>query len=432
MITAHNPYRAALRQLRRSFITVGLFSALINVLMLTGPVYMLQVYDRVLSSGSVATLQGLFVIVVVLYGFQGLYEFLRGRMLSRASYRLDQIVSRDAFHLWVGSGRMGREITSQPIRDLEIVRGFLASPAILGLFDAPWVPLYLVIVFLIHPWLGWLTVGGVVIVALAALVNQMVTKKSIAVAMGMDGSERFFLEQSRRHAEVIGALGMLGKITARWQKMHVAALAQGQVGADRSEGFSAFSKSFRLLLQSALLTVGAFLALRQEISPGMIVAASILAGRALAPADQIIGQWKAIGRSAEAHKRLKAIFDTLEPEKPRIRLPAPTGSLQVIRVTKLAPGSGPMADRAKILDRVHFELKPGDGLGVIGNSASGKSTLARLIVGAWLPDLGEVRLDGATLDQWAPEELGRHIGYLPQTLEMLPGTIKENIARFDP
>ncbi len=422
-----NPYRTALGHLRRSFVAVALFSAAINVLMLTGPLYMLQVYDRVLSSGSLATLQGLFAIVVLLYGFQGLYEFLRSRLLSRASYRLDAMVSKPAFQLWVGTNTQG-----QPLRDLDVVRGFLAGPAILGLFDAPWIPLYLGVVFVIHPWLGWLTVAGAGVVAIAALANQAMTQQSIARAMSMDGGERFFVEQSRRHAETITSLGMLDKITERWRQVHVAALAQGQVGSDRSEGVSAFSKTFRMFLQSALLTLGAYLALRQEISAGMIVASTILAGRALAPVDQIIGQWRGIGRAIEAHRRLKQTFDDIEVEKSRIQLPAPTGAMKATRLTKFAPGTAPSADRAKILSGVSFALEPGDGLGVIGNSASGKSTLARLIVGAWSPDIGELRLDGATPDQWTKDDLGRYIGYLPQSLEMLPGTVKENIARFDP
>jgi len=226
---------------------------------------------------------------------------------------------------------------------------------------------------------------------------------------------------------------MRERLVQRWRKMHDAALATGQVGSDRSEGFASFSKSFRLLLQSALLTMGAYLALRQEITPGMIIATSIIAGRALAPVDQVIGQWRAIGRAREAHQRLREIFEQMPPEKPRVELPAPTGDLRVNTLTKLAPaGPGAQTDRPRILERVDFSLSAGDGLGVVGNSAAGKSTLARILVGAWEADAGEVRLDGATLDQWTPEVLGRHIGYLPQSLQILSGSIGENIARFDP
>jgi PrtD family type I secretion system ABC transporter len=432
---ARNPYRQALRGLLRPLAGAAAFSAAVNLLMLTGPVYMLQVYDRVLSSGSVPTLVGLFAIVVVLYAFQGFYDFLRGRILSRAGYRLDAAVGPAAFRHWLAAGRAGgaaTEARGQPLRDLDTVRGFLSGPAASGLMDAPWIPLYLGVVWLIHPWLGMLTLAGTAVVAVLAWINQAATRASIAAAMGMEGAERQFTEAARRQAEAIAALGMGDRAAARWRALHGAALARAQEGGDRSEGFAAASKAFRMLLQSALLTLGAWLALGQEISAGMIVAASIIAGRARAPADQIIGQWRAIGRGIEAHRRLLASFDALPAEPARIDLPAPTGAVAVARLTKLAPGPGPAADRARILQGVSFRLEPGDGLGVIGNSAAGKSTLARLLVGAWTPDAGEIRLDGATPDQWQPAALGRHVGYLPQALDLLPGTIRDNIARFDP
>ena len=432
-----NAYLGALRGLRGTFVLVGLFSAIINLLMLTGPVYMLQVYDRVLSSGSVATLQGLFVIVVVLYGFLGLYDFLRARLLSRAALRLDARVGDEAFRFALRAGSVGgrspNQPGAQPVRDLELVRGFMSSSAITGLFDLPWMPLFLVLVFLIHPWLGYLTLAGAGIVTAAALLNQILAHKSISQAMSMEVAERSLVEQARGDAESLHAFGMRERLVGRWRALHDATLAAGQVGSDRSEGFASFSKSFRLLLQSALLTLGAFLALRQEITPGMIIATSIIAGRALAPVDQVIGQWRSIGRAREAHRRLSEIFASLPADKPRVELPAPTGELQVKSLTKLAPmGAAPAVDRPRILEGVSFALSAGDGLGVVGNSAAGKSTLARLLVGAWMPDAGEIRLDGATLDQWTPEALGRHIGYLPQTLHMLPGSIGQNIGRFDP
>lgn len=431
---AENPYRKALAHLRRSFISVGFFSAIINVLMLTGPLYMLQVYDRVLSSGSVATLQGLFVIVVILYTFLGIYELLRTRLLSRASYRLDQEVGSKSLDFWLTSSlRQDAEQEYQnPVRDLDTVRSFLSSPAILGLFDVPWIPLFLAIVFFIHPWLGWLTIFGAGVVALAAVLNRWSTQGPIADAASRDGQERFFVERALRNAEPVAALGMQDRILRRWQTLHQVSMARSQRAGERSEGFAAFSKAFRLLLQSALLTVGAYLALQQEISPGMIIAASIIAGRALAPVDQVIGQWRGIGRALEAHKRLKEVLDTIQPEKPRVDLPVPKGALKVVNLTKLTPKGSMVSDRPRILDRVTFDLAPGDALGVVGNSAAGKSSLARLLTGVWAPDGGEVRLDGATLDQWHPNDLGRYIGYLPQRVEMLPGTIAENISRFDP
>src|SRR6056297_865070 len=406
--TANNAYLGALRGLRGTFVLVGLFSAAINLLMLTGPIYMLQVYDRVLSSGSVATLLGLFGIVILLYSFLRLYAFLRARLLSRAALRLDCKVGDEAFRFALRAGSIGArsrvDPRAQPVRDLELVRGFMSSPATTGLFDLPWMPLFLGLVFLIHPWLGWLTLAGAGIVAAAALLNQVMAQKSIHQAMSMEGSERNLVDQARNDAETLHALGMRERLVARWRQMHEATLATGQVGSDRSEGFASFSKSFRLLLQSALLTLGAFLALRQEITPGMIIATSIIAGRALAPVDQVIGQWRAIGRAREAHRRLRDIFGQLPAEKPRVDLPAPAGDLRVTALTKLAPAEIGRAggDRPRILDRVSFALSAGDGLGVVGKSAAGKSTLARLLVGAWVADAGEVRLDGATLDQWTP------------------------------
>lgn len=427
-----NSYVRALRQLKRSFWLVGLFSALVNILMLTGPMFMLQVYDRVLSSGSVPTLQGLFLIVVVLFAFLGFYDFLRVRLLSRSAYRLDQDVGATAYDIWMRSGLGHAAVPSRPLNDLSAIRSFLPSPAMLGMFDTPWIPFYLLVVFLVHPWLGFLTLGGLFIVVTVALINQMTTRKPYEQAMSMDGAESFFVEQTRRNAESIVPQGMASRLQGRWGEMHRRGLGTGQLGGDRAEGFTAGSKAFRMLLQSSLLGLGGYLALQQEISAGMIVATSIIAGRALAPVDQVIGQWRMILRAREANRRLHAIFAAEERRQfPKADLPAPEGHLLVQSLTKLAPGTS-VGDRAPILDNVSFALEPGDAMGVIGPSASGKSTLARLLVGAWRPDAGEVRLDGATLDQWPDDALGRHVGYLPQHLELLAGTIRDNIARFDP
>ncbi|MHA7826218.1 MAG: type I secretion system permease/ATPase [Roseovarius sp.] len=426
-----NVYRAAWQRMRGALVMVGIFSAAVNLLMLTGPMFMLQVYDRVLSSGSVATLQALFVIVLVLFVFLGLYDFLRTRLLSRAAYRLDQTVGQPLHDIWVRSGLGAKPGVGRPLNDLAVVRGFLPSPAMLGLFDTPWIPFYMAVVFLIHPWLGFLALAGLGIVTVLALLNQWATRAHHARAMQMDSAESFFADQSRRNAEAIVPLGMSGRITARWADMHRSGLAVGQVGGDRGEGFTAGSKAFRLALQSALLGLGGYLALQQEISAGMIVAASIIAGRALAPVDLVIGQWRSIVRAREAHKRLGTLFDETPGARATMQLPPPKGRLDVKGVTKLAPGSR-RGERAPILDQVSFRLEPGDAVGVIGPPASGKSSLARILVGAWRPDAGELRIDGATLDQWEDAALGRHIGYLPQHLELLAGTIRDNIARFDP
>ena len=430
-MTPANPYRAAIGRLRPALWGALLFSAGVNLLMFAGPLFMLQVYDRVLASGSVPTLQGLFAAVLGAYAFLGLYDFLRTRILSRAAYRLDAEAGDAAFALRLRSGLPGGERGARAPQDLATVRGFMASPAATGFFDLPWTPVFVAVTWLIHPWLGMLTLGGAVIAAIMALANQMRTSRRIAKAMSMDGAEARFLEQAARSGEALVPMGMAGAAKDRWRRMHDEGLAIGQEGGDRGEAYTAFSKAFRMLLQSALLGLGGYLALRQEISPGMIVATSIIAGRALAPIDAVIGQWRAVVRAREAHRRLLACMEGAGARPPVTGLPAPTGALAVRELTRRAPGMERRPDLKPILRGVSFDLSPGDGLGVIGPSASGKSTLARLLVGAWKPDLGEVRLDGATLAQWDPEDLGRHIGYLPQTLELLPGTIGENIRRFD-
>ena len=435
-------YRTALKALRGAVWAVLGISALINVLMLTGSIYMLQIYDRVLSSGSVSTLMGLFTVVVILFAFLGFYDFLRVRLLSRSAMRLDRALGVPAFNRWVRAGlpgdaaQAGDTPTAEAgtaLQDLGMLRGFLSSPAVTALADLPFVPLFLAVLFLIHPWLGWLTVAGAGVAALIALVNRALTKGAIQNAGGFEGVERDFTDRSRRNAEAIFAMGMYGAIATRWRDLHHKVLVSAQKGGDPSEALAATSRAFRMLLQSAILTLGALLVLQSQISAGMIIAASILSGRALAPVDQLIGQWRAIGQGLAAHRRLSQNFSTAEEIPERVDLPDPTGTISVRALTKLVPGAPVGAtDAPRILSGIDFELVPGDGLGVIGSSASGKSTLARLLVGAMQGDAGEIRFDGARPDQWDPARLGRNIGYLPQVLEMLPGSIRDNIARFDP
>lgn len=425
-------YRAAWTRLKPGLITVIGFSAIINVLMLTGSIYMLQVYDRVLSSGSVPTLVGLFTIVVILFAFLGFYDFLRTRMLARTATKLDQALMARAHRAWLlsgVSGTSGESASAQPLRDLEGLRSFISSSAMAGLFDLPFVPLFVVVLFMIHPWIGMLTIAGSAVVIVLTLVNRMMTKGNLQKALAHDNAASDFAETGRRGAEAVIAMGMEPAITRKWQKLHETALAAGQCSSDPGEVLSAFSKAFRMLLQSAILTIGAFLVLRGEITPGMIIAASILSGRAMAPVDQAVGQLSGINKAMVSHRRLAAFFQDLPPDAQTTDLPAPTGQITLQGLTQLAPGQTG-ADRKRLLSQVSFALEPGDGLGVIGNSASGKSTLARLLVGAWTPDMGEIRFNGATRDQWDPTVLGRHIGYMPQALSLLPGTIRDNIARF--
>ena len=433
-----NPYRQALRALRPGLVATAGISAVISVLMLTGSIYMLQVYDRVLASGSVPTLVGLFVIVVVLYSFLGFYDFLRARMLSRLALQLDSRLGPATFRGWLSGGQnLGQNLgQSQPLRDLDSLRGFLSGPAVAGIFDLPWVPLYLAVLFMVHPWLGWLTIAGSVIVAGLAWLGHRLAHGAMVRSLTDDAIARDFAERSQRNAEMIAAMGMVEQISHQWRRLQDAALAAGQQAGAPGDYIGAASRAFRMLMQSAILTLGAYLVIQGQMSGGMIIASSILTGRALGPVDQVIAQWRSIGKAMESHRRLMAFFAATPVPVVAMDLPAPTGQISVSHLVKYAPdrkGTGiAAADRRRLLDDISFDLVPGDAMGVIGASASGKSTLARLLAGAWGVDGGEIRLDGATRDQWDPSVLGRHIGYLPQQVDLLPGSLRDNIARFDP
>lgn len=426
-------YHRALRRRRPVLLGVLGLSGLINLLALTGSLYMLQVYDRVLSSRSMETLAGLFAIVVVLYGFYTLFTALRARFLSRTAFGLDTELAGPAFGLGIETAR--QDVADQgaagAVGDLTILRRFVSGPGFTALLDLPFMPIFVVVLFILHPWLGWMTIGGALLAGLIALVNRAVTRRAAGDIRARDRAEASFADQSRDSGEMILAMGLTRAVTRRWAALRATALASTQSSGDPSEVLASLSRGFRMLLQSAILTLGAILVLRGEISPGMIIAASILSGRALAPVDQLIGHWRNIGQGIAAHRRLAATFATAQPRPVGIDLPDPVGQITVRNLTKLGPGATGI-DPPRILSGVSFSLRPGDGLGVVGDSASGKTTLARLLVGAGLPDAGEVRLEGATLDQWPAERLGRIVGYLPQSLSFLPGTIRENIARFDP
>lgn len=405
------------------------FSAVISLLMLTGSIYMLQVYDRVLSSGSVPTLIALFVIVVVLHLFLALYDGLRMRLLSRLALRLDAHLAPAAFR----AGLAGQ--SGHALRDLETLRGFLSGPVMLALFDLPFVGLFLAVLFFIHPLLGWMTLGAIAVAAVLAGLNWAVTHGPMRAASTLEDRGRDFGALAQRAGPTLGALGMVDAVTRHWQQMHNGAQAILQRGSEPSETLAAASRSLRMLLQSALLTAAAWLVIEGAISAGAIIAASILAGRALMPVDQLIGQWRSLAR-ADIARRSLALLSRSDTAPRQVSLPRPTGAITVDGVTRFAParpGQGmPCANHLRLLDDVSFTLAPGEGLGVVGASASGKSTLARLLVGALIPDAGEIRFDGATRDQWHPDRLGASIGYLPQQIDLLPGTVRDNIARFDP
>lgn len=420
-------YLRARARLRPGLWIVAGLSAIISVLMLAGSIYMLQVYDRVLSSGSVPTLMVLFGLVVLVYGFLALYDGLRMRLLSRLSLQLDAALAGPAFRADLLARQQGR--ATQASMDLDLVRHTFAGPAMLALFDLPFTMVFVAVLFIIHPLLGLLTLAGMALAAFLALLNGMVLNRPMQEAQHLELPQRMLAESVLASASSVAALGMRKSSTLRWLELHHDRLAVLQKGQEPSEVLGAASRALRMLLQAALLTAAAWLVLQSAITVGAIIAASILSGRALAPVDQLIGQWRNIVQARAADRRLRATeWDMTQPQT---ALPQLTGAIEVENLTRMGQAA-PGEDAAPVLDKVSFQLAPGEGLGIIGPSGSGKSTLARLIVGAIAPDSGRIRFDGATAAQWDPDALGRQIGYLPQRIDLLPGTVRDNIARFDP
>lgn len=423
-----NEIKQALGYCRKALISIGLFSFVINMLMLTGPLFMLQVYDRVLTSRSIPTLIALTVLIAGLFGFMGILEIIRSKVLVRIGLKLDSVLTERIFNIWLLQGLLKSDgKKTNPLADLATMRQFLSGNAPVALFDLPWVPFYLALVFLLHWTLGLVAVVGALIVFVLALTNELSTRNHLKRGAAHTAAAGAYADQSHRNAETVLAMGMGENVQKRWQQSHQEGIKNNITASDRAGTLTATSKTFRMFLQSIILAVGAALAVEQLITPGVMIAASILTGRALAPVDQTLAQWKGVITARQAYQRLKALLNSIPKEKDKTDLPDPEGKLSVEKVFVTPPGGSKPA-----LKGVNFTLEPGQGLGVIGTSASGKSTLARLLIGAWLPMQGTVRLDGATLDQWKRVSLGKHIGYLPQQVELFSGTIKENIARFSP
>ena len=397
--------------------------------MLTGPLFMLQIYDRVLTSRSVPTLVALFGLVVGLYAFLGVFDFLRARVLSRIGYRFDVELADVTNRYWIFSGLRRNSNSARPLNDLTVLRQFMSSSGLPALFDLPWIPIYLAIVYLLHVWLGLLATAGAIVVIIATVAGELLTKRAIAESGAWDLRDQNFCESSSRNAEAIVAMGMVGNITGYWQSIRNRALGGSQKAGGRSEFVSAVTKATRMLVQSGILALGAYLAIYQEISAGTMIAASILAGRALQPVDATVGNWKNFVRARLSFRRLKEFLGENRENDAPIKLPEPKGVLEVMHMAKFSEDNA--GGNAKpILNGINFKLEPGDGLGVIGPSASGKSSLARLLVGLWMPEKGEVRFDGARFDQWERDIIGKHIGYLPQSVELMSGTVSQNISRF--
>lgn len=404
-------------------------SGIINVLALTGSFYMLQIYDRALTSGSVPTLVAISVLAIGLYGFQGLFDIIRSQVLVRVGARFDRRLAPLAHKVAIDMPRYGYS-SSEALergRDVDTVRGFLGSQGPLALFDLPWMPLFLAFVYILHPALGALTIAGAAVLAVIAIITEILSRRLSGQSQEAAVRRNRLADSNARNAEVLKAMGFAGRAVARFARANEANLSLQTRTSDITGTFGAISRVLRMLLQSAVLGLAAYLTIRHELSAGAIIATSIAAARAMAPIDLAIGNWKNIVAARTAYGRLRETVDVLNKASPPMPLPAPTRSLKVEGVTVASPGTGRV-----LLSDVSFTLDAGQALGVIGPSGGGKTTLVRALTGIWPVLRGAVRLDEAELQQWGDEAIGRHVGYLPQDIALLDATIAENIARLDP
>lgn len=418
----------ALSGSRRAFIGVGVFSAAINLLMLTGPVFMLQVYDRVLASRSSATLVVLMLIVVYLYALMGVLEIYRSRVLARVGVEFQRALDRRVFGIVLRQAEalVLRDRPAGALKDLSAIQVALSSSGMGAVFDLPWAPLFIAVLFLFHPWMGWFALAGAALVLLLAIWNQMRTKSPQATASTLSAEADQQAEAARKSIETLRGLGMVPSVTRRWNACRNAALDAALAASDTGGSLTAATKALRLLLQSAVLGIGAFLVLRGDLTAGAMIAGSILLGRALAPVEQVVGYWPQFQRARKAWADLARLLSLVPVPPQPMALPRPDAKLEVRDLTVCPPG-----EQRVVLGGVSFAAQSGDAIAVLGPSAAGKSSLARALCGIWPSPKGEVRLGGAELGQYDCDALGFLIGYLPQEVHLLSGTIAENIARFD-
>jgi ATP-binding cassette subfamily C protein EexD len=415
-----------LAPLKPYFISAGVFSLFINMLMIVPAFYMLQVYDRAVGSRSESTLLMLTMIMVFLLASMGGLEWVRTQLLVRTGARMDQLLGDKLFDasfqqaLYTG----GQQASAQPLSDLHSLRQFITGPGLFAAFDTPWVPIYVGLMWLFHPWFGILAILSILTLLTINITSHIMTNKLLTEAQGEATKSSGQTTRNLRNAEVVESMGMMGNMLRRWRASNDSVIAKQGVASDKAGALTATSKSLRQILQSSALGMGAYLAINGEISPGLMIAGSILLGRALAPIDQLIGSWKGFIAAREQFIRIDDLLKRVADNPERLELPAPTGAVTVENVTAVPPGS-----KEAVLKGINFSLAAGESLAVIGPSAAGKSSLARAILGIW-PVAGAVRLDSADVWKWDRDLLGPHIGYLPQDVELFDGTISENIARF--
>lgn len=421
-----NELAEVLASFKQAFRTIGVFSAVINILMLMPAIYMLQLYDSVLTSRNEMTLLMLTLIVIGAYILLGALEYVRSFVLIRVGAKLDMKLNKRVYTAaFEQSLKQGDTNGGQALKDLTSVRQFMTGNALFAFFDAPWFPIYILVIFMFHPWLGIFALFGTSVLILLAYINEKISRKPLDEANTMAVVSTNMASNNLRNAEVIEAMGMLPNLQTRWNKTHGRFLNLQAEASEKSGIVTAISKASTVALQSLMLGLGALLVLENQISAGMMIAASILMGRAIAPVQLLISVWKQFGSTRSAYERLVKLLENNPARDPGMALPKPAGAIAVENVTAAPPGS-----KVPVIKGLNLSIAAGEVFGIIGPSGSGKSTLARLLVGVWPAAAGKVRLDGADVYQWNKDELGPHIGYLPQDIELFSGTVSENIARF--
>jgi ATP-binding cassette subfamily C exporter for protease/lipase len=421
-----NEVAQVLTSFKKTFRNIGVFSAVINMLMLMPAIYMLQLYDSVLTSRNEMTLLMLTLIMLGAYIFMGALEYVRSFVLIRVGAQLDMKLNKRVYTAAFEENlKQGNNNAGQALKDLTNLRQFLTGNALFAFFDAPWFPIYLFVIFMFHPALGAFALVGTTILFILAYINEKISHKPLAEANSMAVASTNVASNNLRNAEVIEAMGMLPNIQSRWYKLHSRFLNLQAEASEKAGIVTALSKSFTVALQSLMLGLGALLVLDNSITPGMMIAGSILLGRAIAPVQLLISVWKQIGSTRSAYERLTKLLEQNPAREAGMALPKPKGVISVENITAAPPGG-----KVAVIKGLTFSLAAGEVLGIIGPSGSGKSTLARLLVGVWPAAAGKVRLDGADVYLWNKDELGPHIGYLPQDIELFAGTVSENIARF--
>lgn len=425
---SENNLQAAFKACKSSFLSVGFFSFFVNTLMLVPTFYMIQISGRVVPSSSTSTLLMLTVILTLLMATLGSLEWVRSRVMVRISNRLDVMLSRDvyraSFKRALNSG--GGDATAQSLNDLTALRQFFTGNGLFAFFDAPWFPIYTLVMFLFHPWFGYMTLACGAVLTVLAFVNHRLTANALANANKENVASNMVTTKTLRNAEVIESMGMLETLMNRWAKRQRRIMLLQSEASDKGGIVTTISKTFRTWSQSIMLGIGAYLVVTHEINPGLLMAGSLLLGRALAPIDQMIGSWKGFVAAKVQYDRLSKVMDDLNKEPERMPLPAPEGHIQVENLVVAPPGA-----KAPVIRNISFAAPAGSIVGIVGPSAAGKSTLVRAIMGIWPPQHGVVRLDGADIHSWDKHALGPYVGYLPQDIELFEGSISENIARFD-